>query len=123
MDVEREIADAQVGRVSLDPDADDHLAQIVRRERMVRGADGWDGPDSSGDRRNPQHDCSDSGGDSKTFFAPVKRRGLTPMIVSFDSLSVIVWPSAAGDRPNSRLHKLSLITATSPKPDTASSDG
>src|SRR5215472_6095373 len=68
MDIEREIADAQVGRVSFDSDADDHLAQIARGDWMVGGTDGWDSPDSSGDRGNPKDHCADSGGDSETLF-------------------------------------------------------
>src|SRR5579864_289953 len=68
MDIEREIADAQVSRVALDSDADYHLAQIVHRDWVVGGANGWNGPDSSGECSDPKHDCADSGGDSETFF-------------------------------------------------------
>src|SRR5262252_10321248 len=68
VDIEREIADAQVRRISFDSDSDDDLAQIPRRDRMVGGADGRDSPDSSGDCSNPKDDCGDSRRDSEAVF-------------------------------------------------------
>ena len=54
--------------------------------------------------------------------APVKPLGLTPMIVTGTSLSLIDCPIAAGDRANSRSQKSSLITTTGSLP-AVSSDG
>ena len=60
-------------------------------------------------------------GESCIFFAPVKPRGFTPAIVSGVWFTVMVCPSTAGERPNSRSHTASLITATAPASGKASS--
>ncbi len=55
-----------------------------------------------------------SSGELWTLLAPVKPRGLTPMMVTGMVLTLMTLPITLGERPKLRCQNPSLMTATAP---------